>query len=114
VHFSIPFGHPVLSWQGGWIFGFFSNLKIKEKIMTQDWLTVFTQSHADSAPSRTPQAKVRVILLGTPEDVSSVIYELYQRGFAEVSAWSPPQMIPDADEIIRVHIRRFGRSSSPG
>jgi hypothetical protein len=81
--------------------------------MTQDWLTVLTQNQTDSAHQRTPQAKVRVILLGTPEDVGSVIHELYQRGFAEVSAWSPAQTIPDADEIIRVHIRRFGRSSSP-
>jgi hypothetical protein len=78
--------------------------------MTQDWLTVLTHNQADLAQQRNPQAKVRVILLGTPEDVSSVIYELYQRGFAEVSSWSPPQTIPDADEIIRVHIRRFGRS----
>ena len=80
--------------------------------MTQDWLTVLTQSHAERAPlpQRTPQAKVRVILLGTPEDVNSVIYELYQRDFAEVSGWSPPQTIPDSGEIIRVHIRRFGRS----
>ncbi|HEY9640613.1 MAG TPA: hypothetical protein V6C57_09015 [Coleofasciculaceae cyanobacterium] len=77
--------------------------------MTKNLLTALTQRHPERPTS---QAKVRVILLGTPNDVSSVIYELYQRGFAEVSAWSPPQSIPDSDEIIRIHIRRFGRSPS--
>ncbi len=80
--------------------------------MTQDWLTTLTQAHATSVRSR--QGRVRVILLGTPEDVSSVIYDLFQCNFAEIGNWSPPQVIPDSDEIIRVHIRRFGRSSSLG
>ena len=78
--------------------------------MTTDWLSVLIQNQADPAQQHTPQAKVRVILLGTPADVGSVIYELYQRGFAEVSSWSPPQTISDSGEIIRVQIRRFGRS----
>jgi hypothetical protein len=80
--------------------------------MVKDLLAALTQSDADSArlPQRSPQAKVRVILMGTPEDVSSVIYDLYQRGFADVGDWSPPQPIPHTDEIIRVQIRRFGRS----
>jgi hypothetical protein len=80
--------------------------------MAKDLLS--TLAHSDAAskelPQRSPQAKVRVILLGTPEDVSSVIYDLYQRDFADVNDWSPPQPIPNSDEIIRVQIRRFGRS----
>jgi hypothetical protein len=79
--------------------------------MAKDLITALT--HSDAASERLPQrgqAKVRVILLGTPEDVSSVIHELYQRGFADVGDWSPPQPIPHTDEIIRVQIRRFGRS----
>jgi hypothetical protein len=82
--------------------------------MVKDLLAALTQS--DTASEGLPQrgqAKVRVILLGTPEDVSSVIYDLYQRGFADVGDWSPPQPIPNSDEIIRVQIRRFGRSPSP-
>lgn len=74
--------------------------------MTQDWMATLAQA------THTPgtQAKVRVILLGLPADVNSVIYDLYQRGFADVNSWSPAQIIPDSDEIIRVNIRRFGRS----
>ncbi len=76
--------------------------------MVQDLIAALTQNEGAIAP--TP-AKVRIILLGTPEDVSSVTYDLYQRGFAEVTAWSPPQPIPDSREIIRLLIRRFGRSA---
>ena len=79
--------------------------------MAKDLFTVLAQNQAEPLPQQTVQAKVRVILMGAPDDVSSVIYDLYQRGFAEVSAWSPPQAIPDSNEIIRVQIRRFGRSS---
>ncbi|NJR65322.1 MAG: hypothetical protein HC772_08385 [Leptolyngbyaceae cyanobacterium CRU_2_3] len=83
-------------------------------IGVQNLLAALIQGNADLErhPQRTPQAKARVILLGTPEDVSSVIYELYQRGFAEVAVWSPLQPIPDSGEIIRLLIRRFGRSPS--
>jgi hypothetical protein len=96
--------------------GFFQNSKNQENsIMVKDLLAALTQSDAapQGLPQRRPQAKVRLILMGTPEDVSSVIYDLYQRGFAEVGDWSPPQPIPHTDEIIRVQIRRFGRSPSP-
>ncbi|MBW4658290.1 MAG: hypothetical protein KME15_06420 [Drouetiella hepatica Uher 2000/2452] len=75
--------------------------------MLQDFIAALTQT--DEAIAHTP-AKVRIILLGTPEDTSSVIYDLYQRGFAEVTSWSPPQPIPDSREVIRLLIRRFGRS----
>jgi hypothetical protein len=83
--------------------------------MIQDFLATLTQTNVASevAPRHSQrQAKVRVILLGTPEDVTHIIYDLYQRGFAEVGSWSPPQAIPDSDEIIRIQIRRFGRSAS--
>jgi hypothetical protein len=93
--------------------GFFQNSKLQENsVMAKDFLSALT--HSDAAPEGLPQrgqAKVRVILLGTPEDVSSVIYDLYQRDFADVGDWSPPQPIPNSNEIIRVQIRRFGRSS---
>jgi hypothetical protein len=84
--------------------------------MAKDLLTTLTQSDpaSEGLSQRRPQAKVRVILMGTPEDVSSVIYDLYQRDFADVNDWSPPQPIPNSDEIIRVQIRRFGRSSQLG
>ncbi|MBW4658837.1 MAG: hypothetical protein KME15_09185 [Drouetiella hepatica Uher 2000/2452] len=78
--------------------------------MLQDFIATLTQTEGAIAH---PAAKVRMILLGTPEDVNSVIYDLYQRGFAEVTAWSPPQPIPDSQEVIRLLIRRFGRSASP-
>jgi len=84
--------------------------------MAKDLLTTLTHSDpaSEGLSQRRPQAKVRVILMGTPEDVSSVIYDLYQRDFADVNDWSPPQPIPNSDEIIRVQIRRFGRSSQLG
>jgi hypothetical protein len=94
--------------------GFPLNPNQETQIMTQDWLTMLTQSRtqSESHSHNHPQAKVRVILLGTPS-VNRIIYKLYQRDFAEVGAWSPPQSIPDSDEIIRVHIHRFGRSGFP-
>ncbi|HEY9643309.1 MAG TPA: hypothetical protein V6C57_22665 [Coleofasciculaceae cyanobacterium] len=87
--------------------GFPHHPKPGERIMSKDFFIALTQNAPLTASS--PQAKVRVILLGTPQDVNTVIYDLHQRGFAEVAAWSPPQSIPDSREIIRVHIRRFGR-----
>jgi hypothetical protein len=95
--------------------GFTQNPKTQENsIMAKELLALTHDADLEPHRQRTPQAKVRVILLGTPEDVSSVIYDLYQRGFAEVGAWSPPQPIPHSDEIIRVQIRRFGRSLHSG
>jgi hypothetical protein len=79
--------------------------------MIQDFLATLTQTNVAPERHSRRQAKVRVILLGTPEDVTRIIYDLYQRGFAEVGSWSPPQAIPDSDEIIRIQIRRFGRSA---
>jgi hypothetical protein len=86
--------------------GFLHHPKTGEPIMSKDLITTLTQS--DPAPA-SPQAKVRVILLGAPQDVNSVIHDLYHRGFADIGDWSPAQIIPDTGEIIRVQIRRFGR-----
>lgn len=57
-----------------------------------------------SRPSHYP---IRLLAIGIPEGVDSVIYELYVSRFAEVAAWS--QQIPGRypGEIMRIMTRDF-------
>ena len=50
---------------------------------------------------------IRVLVIGIPPGVSSVIQELYLRGFAEMAAWSPAIKAQRPDEIMRVTTRYF-------
>jgi hypothetical protein len=66
-----------------------------------------------SALSHSPQtgrSRIRLIAIGTPEDLIQLIHRLHRCGL-EVPQWSIPQPIPDSNEVVRVYIQNGGRSS---
>jgi hypothetical protein len=65
-------------------------------------LSVFSQS-----PLR-GKSRVQIIAIGLPEDVLQFMYRLHPCGI-EVPLWSPPQPIPDTEEIVRVYIQNAGQ-----
>ena len=67
-------------------------------------LSVFSQS-----PLR-GKSRVQIIVIGAPEDVLQFMYRLHPIGI-EVPMWSPPQPIPDTEEIVRVYIQNAGQSA---
>jgi alkanesulfonate monooxygenase SsuD/methylene tetrahydromethanopterin reductase-like flavin-dependent oxidoreductase (luciferase family) len=60
---------------------------------------------ADEANSL-DQHRLRVVLIGNPEDVIRTIRELHSRGFAEVRNWSILQPIPNSNEVLSVLMKR--------
>jgi hypothetical protein len=67
-----------------------------------------------SAFSQSPlrgKSRVQIIAIGAPEDVLQLMYRLHRCGL-EVPQWSPPQPIPDTEEIVRVYIQNAGQSNS--
>ena len=65
-------------------------------------LSVFSQS-----PLR-GKSRVQIIAIGLPEDVLQFMYRIHPCGI-EVPLWSPPQPIPDTEEIVRVYIQNAGQ-----
>jgi hypothetical protein len=66
-----------------------------------------------SAFSRSPlrgKSRVQIIAIGAPEDVLQLMHRLHRCGL-EVPLWSPPQPIPDTEEIVRVYIQNAGQNS---
>ena len=59
-------------------------------------------------PCGKEQSRLRLILIGYPEDVSQEILNLYHCGY-EVNGWSPPQVIPTTGEVVRVYTKRARR-----
>ena len=55
------------------------------------------------------QSRLRLILIGFPEDVNREILNLYHCGY-DLDAWSPPQRIPGTAEVVTVYIKRSHRS----
>jgi hypothetical protein len=55
------------------------------------------------------RSRIRIILIGTIEDVTQQIHRFRRCGL-EVPQWSPPQRIPDTDEVVCVYIQNGGRS----
>jgi hypothetical protein len=55
------------------------------------------------------QSRIRIILIGAIEDVTQQIHR-FRRSGLEVPQWSPPQRIPDSDEVVCVYIQNGGRS----
>lgn len=50
--------------------------------------------------------RLRIILLGIPEDVNHTIHEFHVRGFADADNWSLPQPIPNSNEVLSVLTKR--------
>jgi hypothetical protein len=67
-------------------------------------LSLFSQS------SLRGKSRVQLIAIGAPEDVLQLMYRLHRCGI-EIPLWSPPQPIPDTEEIVRVYIQNAGRVS---
>jgi hypothetical protein len=64
-----------------------------------------------SAFSQSPlrgKSRVQIIAIGAPEDVLQLMHRLHRCGL-EVPMWSPPQPIPDTEEIVRVYIQNAGQ-----
>jgi hypothetical protein len=55
------------------------------------------------------RSRIRIILIGTIEDVTQQIHRFRHCGL-EIPQWSPPQRIPDTDEVVCVYIQNGGRS----
>ena len=65
-----------------------------------------------SAFSQSPlrgKSRVQIIAIGLPEDVLQFMYRIHPCGI-EIPLWSPPQPIPDTEEIVRVYIQNAGQS----
>jgi hypothetical protein len=56
------------------------------------------------------KSRVQLIAIGTPEDVLQLMHRLHRCGL-EVPLWSPPQPIPDTEEIVRVYIQNTGQNA---
>ncbi len=67
-------------------------------------LSVFSQS-----PLR-GKSRVQLIAIGTAEDVLQLMYRLHRCGI-EVPLWSPPQPIPNTEEVVRIYIQNAGQNS---
>jgi hypothetical protein len=64
-----------------------------------------------SAFSQSPlrgKSRVQIIAIGAPEDVLQLMHRLHRCGL-EIPMWSPPQPIPDTEEIVRVYIQNAGQ-----
>jgi hypothetical protein len=75
-----------------------------EKLQLHTLLSVFSRS------SLRGKSRVQLIAIGLPEDVLQLMYRLHRCGL-EVPLWSPPQPIPDTDEIVRVYIQNAGQNA---
>ena len=54
---------------------------------------------------------VQLIAIGAAEDVLQLIYRLHRCGL-EVPQWSPPQPIPETDEVVRIYTQNSGIQNS--
>jgi hypothetical protein len=64
-----------------------------------------------SALSHSPlrgKSRVQIIAIGAAEDVLQLMHRLHRCGL-EVPQWSPPQPIPETEEIVRVYIQNSSR-----
>ena len=65
-------------------------------------LSAFSQS------SLRGKSRVQIIAIGLPEDVLQFMYCIHPCGI-EIPLWSPPQPIPNTEEIVRVYIQNAGQ-----
>jgi hypothetical protein len=57
------------------------------------------------------KSRVQIIAIGAAEDVLQLMYRLHRCGL-EVPQWSPPQPIPETEEVVRIYIQNSGQNSS--
>ncbi|MBD1997069.1 hypothetical protein H6G00_10600 [Leptolyngbya sp. FACHB-541] len=49
--------------------------------------------------------RLRILVIGSRDGVIKTIHDLYRRGFAEVSAWSPLLPAPSSGEVMSILTR---------
>ncbi|MBD2000610.1 hypothetical protein H6G00_29065 [Leptolyngbya sp. FACHB-541] len=58
-----------------------------------------------SALQNSERDRLRVLIIGSRDGVIETIHDLYGRGFAEVSAWSPLLPAPSSGEVMSILTR---------
>jgi hypothetical protein len=69
------------------------------------------QMTASSPSPRGDRRPLRVLLLGTREDVTETIKNLHQRGFASAGDWSKPVACPQAEAKVNQILPHFPAGS---
>jgi alkanesulfonate monooxygenase SsuD/methylene tetrahydromethanopterin reductase-like flavin-dependent oxidoreductase (luciferase family) len=63
----------------------------------------------ESALQNPERERLRILVIGSRDGVIETIHDLYRRGFAEVSAWSPLLPAPSSGEVMSILTRDRGR-----
>jgi hypothetical protein len=58
-----------------------------------------------SALQNSKRERLRVLVIGSRDGVIETIHDLYRRGFAEVSLWSPLLPAPSSGEVMSILTR---------
>ncbi len=58
-----------------------------------------------SALQNADRDRLRVLIIGSRDGVIETIHDLYHRGFAEVSMWSPLLPAPSSGEVMSILTR---------
>ena len=83
-------------------------MEIRETQMPTSFLTDTSESSSTSVEfyaSTDPVSGrefVKVMVVGSPKGVVKIIHTLYNRGFAEVTEWSPPVPTKNPGEVMSV------------
>lgn len=65
---------------------------------------------ADNLPPSSDECEqVRILVIGSPNGVRSIIRTLYILGFAQISDWSPLMSAPNSGDVMSILTRRIGR-----
>ncbi|MBN3872101.1 hypothetical protein [Nostoc sp. JL33] len=60
---------------------------------------IFDTTDSNNPPTSPPNREsVKILLIGSRRGINSIIYWLYRLGFAEVTAWSKPQVAPNSED----------------
>lgn len=68
-----------------------------------------TPPNSDDIPTkpRRKRERIKMIVIGSPKAVNSVIRKQYVLGFANVTEWSPLQLTSNSDEVMSVLRRQI-------
>ncbi|MBD2055945.1 hypothetical protein H6F88_07920 [Oculatella sp. FACHB-28] len=68
-------------------------------------VSALQNSERDYPIGGTASHRLRVLIIGSRDGVIETIHDLYHRGFAEVSAWSPLLPAPSSGEVMSILTR---------
>jgi hypothetical protein len=79
--------------------------------MTQEFLPNPTPNPQTPFPANPPsepnRVPLKVLVISTPQGVSSTIHTFYRLGYAQVSEWSKPQPTQNPGEVMSILSRRI-------